>query len=60
MDVHIGTVETQVTATDPKLLQDPKLIARIVQMVKEELARDELEAGRRARDRSTGQSGKGR
>lgn len=60
MDVHIGTVETQVTATDPRLLQDPKLIARIVQMVKEELARDELEAGRRDRDRSTGQTGKGR
>ncbi|TJZ91296.1 hypothetical protein FA743_12295 [Paracoccus gahaiensis] len=60
MDVHIGTVETQVTATDPKLLQDPKLIARIVQMVKEELAREQLEAGRRERDRSTGRTGKGR
>lgn len=60
MDVHIGTVETQVTATDPKVLQDPKLIARIVQMVKEELAREELEKRRRERDRSPGRGGTGR
>ncbi|AXQ96270.1 hypothetical protein ORIO_23100 (plasmid) [Cereibacter azotoformans] len=52
MDVHIGSVETQVTATDPKLLDDPRFIARIVRLVKEELARDDLEKGRRERDRS--------
>lgn len=52
MDVHIGTVETQVTATDPKLLDDPKVLAKIVRMVKEELARDALEQSRREHDRN--------
>lgn len=57
MDVHIGTIETQVTATDPEHLNDPKFLARIVQMVKEELARDELEQSRREHDRNPGHAG---
>lgn len=56
MDVHIGTVDTQVTATDPKLLDDPKFLAKIVRMVKEELAREELEQSRREHDRNSGRA----
>nr|WP_298248530.1 hypothetical protein [uncultured Halomonas sp.] len=56
MDVHIGRVETQVTATDPKLLNDPRFLARIVRMVKEELAREELEQSRREHDRNPGRA----
>lgn len=58
--MHIGTVETEVTATDPNLLHDPKFIARIVQMVKAELEQDALEAERRARDCRAGRQKMGR
>ncbi len=52
VDVNIGTVETEVSATDPELLKNPAFIARLVAMVKEELKREALEEERRMADRS--------
>ena len=53
VDVKIGTVETTMTARDPELLNDPKLIAKIVQMVKQDLMREMEEEKRRDADRNS-------
>lgn len=60
VDVSIGSIEAKVSAADPELLRDPVFLARLVAMVKEELAREALEEGRRAADRRPGQGGGGR
>jgi hypothetical protein len=54
VDMHIGTIETKLSAADPDALRTPAFMAEIVRMVKEELAREkELEA-RRDADRAPG------
>lgn len=52
VDVKIGTVETNLTATNPELLRSPQFMAEIVRMVKEELRRDRELESQRAADRS--------
>jgi hypothetical protein len=49
VDLHIGTVETTLSAADPDAIRTPQFMAAVVAMVKEELARDrELQARRDA------------
>ena len=52
VDVKIGTVETNLTATSPDLLRSPQFMADIVRMVKEELRRERELENQRAQDRS--------
>jgi len=51
VDVHIGTVETKLTATDPELLRSPEFMRRLVALVKQELVQDEELKARRTSDR---------
>lgn len=60
VDVHIGTVETKLTATDPDLLRSPEFMKRLVALVKEELAREEELKVRRAADRMASRNPGGR
>ena len=60
MDVQIDRIEARVTVADPALLKDPRFLAQIVAMVKEELKREALEEDRRARDRQASHAGGGR
>lgn len=52
VDVKIGTVETNLTATSPDLLRSPQFMAEIVRMVKDELRREQQLESQRAADRS--------
>lgn len=52
VDVKIGTVETNLTATSPDLLRSPQFMAEIVRMVKEELRREQQLESQRSADRS--------
>ena len=47
VDMKIGSIETQLSVTDPDSLQTPKFMARLVAMVKEELKREAEEDKRR-------------
>jgi hypothetical protein len=52
VDVKIGAVETNLTATSPDLLRSPQFMAEIVRLVKEELRRERELESQRAADRS--------
>ena len=52
VDVKIGTVETNLTATSPDLLRSPQFMAEIVRLVKEELRRERELDSQRVADRS--------
>lgn len=52
VDVKIGTVETNMTATSPDLLRSPQFMAEIVRLVKEELRREGELDNQRTTDRS--------
>lgn len=60
VDVSIGTIEATASAADPEVLRDPVFLARVVEMVKEELKREALEDQRRDADRraSSGPGGR--
>ena len=60
VDVKIGTVETNLTATSPDLLRSPHFMAEIVRMVKEELRREQAIDAQRAADRGIGSQPPGR
>jgi hypothetical protein len=60
VDVKIGTVETNLTATSPDLLRSPQFMAEIVRMVKEELKREQDVAAQRTADRGIGSQPAGR
>ncbi len=60
VDVKIGTVETNLTATSPDLLRSPQFMAEIVRMVKQELQRDQAVSAQREADRSIGTQPPGR
>ena len=51
VDARIGSVETEMTAHDPDLANDPKFIARVVARVMEEMKNAEIEKTRREADR---------
>lgn len=54
VDLRIGSVETTLSAADPEALRTPQLMAALVALVKQELARDrELEAQRNSDRGST-------
>lgn len=52
VDARIGSVETEMTARDPDLANDPKFIAKVVARVMEEMKTAEMEKTRRAADRT--------
>lgn len=52
VDLHIGTIETTLSATDPAALRTPEFIAAVVAAVKAELERDQQIAARRDADRA--------
>jgi hypothetical protein len=52
VDLHIGAIETTLSATDPAALRTPEFIAAVVAAVREELARDEALEARRTADRA--------
>lgn len=56
VDARINTIQTEITARDPALTDDPKLIAAIVARVLEELQRQETERNRRDADRRPSRS----
>ncbi len=60
MDVQINEIVSTVTVVEPQLLRDPRFLRQIVALVKEELAREELENRRRMADRQAAQAGEGR
>ncbi|MEV4351497.1 hypothetical protein AB0J83_44140 [Actinoplanes sp. NPDC049596] len=51
VDLHIGAVDTTLSAVDPAALRSPELIAAVVAAVKAELERDRLTEQRRTADR---------
>ncbi len=60
VDMHIGTVETKLSAADPETFTTPQFMAELVRLVKEELARDQEIKERRAADRTPGRQPAGR
>ncbi|MBE3638366.1 hypothetical protein [Mangrovicoccus algicola] len=60
MDVQIGEIVSTVTVVEPQLLRDPRFIRQVATLVKEELAREELEQRRRQADRQAAGAGEGR
>lgn len=60
VDVKIGSVETNLTATSPDLLRSPQFMAEIVRMVKQELQRDQAVSAQRDADRNIGTQPPGR
>ncbi len=60
VDVKIGTVETNLTATSPDLLRSPQFMAEIVRLVKEELKKEQSLEGQRTIDRSFAAQAPGR
>lgn len=56
VDARIDTVHTELTARDPNLANDARLVAQIVARVMEELERRQLEEGRREADRRASRS----
>lgn len=52
VDLHIGTIETTLSAADPEAIRTPQFMAGVVAMVKEELARERDLEARRDADRS--------
>jgi hypothetical protein len=52
VDLHIGTIETTLSAADPEAIRTPQFMAAVVAMVKEELARERDLEARRDADRS--------
>lgn len=51
VDARVTSVRTELTARDPDLVNNPRLIAQIVARVMEEIARQHLEDRRRDADR---------
>lgn len=50
VDVHIGAVETTLSATDPAVLRSPEFIAAVAAAVREQLEQDRQLAARREAD----------
>ena len=50
VDLHIGRIETTLSATDPAALRTPEFIAAVVAAVKAELERDQQITARRDAD----------
>ena len=52
-DVHIGSIETSISAVDPATVATPEFVHRIVQLVKAELEADQRVKERREFDSAT-------
>ena len=50
VDLHIGAIETTLSATDPAVLRSPEFLAAVVAAVKEQLAQDDRLEARRTAD----------
>lgn len=57
VDARINTVQTELTARDPNLLDDPRLLDQIVARVMAEIDRRQLEDRRREADRRVSRAG---
>jgi hypothetical protein len=52
VDLHIGAIETTLSATDPATLRTPEFLAAVVAAVKEQLEQDGQLEARRSADRA--------
>jgi|tagenome__1003787_1003787.scaffolds.fasta_scaffold8664573_1 hypothetical protein len=52
VDLHIGAIETTLSATDPAALRTPEFLAAVVAAVREQLERDGEIAARRESDQA--------
>jgi hypothetical protein len=52
VDLQIGTIETTLSAADPAAIRTPQFMAAVVEMVKQDLARERETDSRRDADRA--------